>query len=241
MISIIIPTINEEAYMEPLLKSLKPQLHRGDEIIIVDSYSKDRTVEIAEGYECRIITVPKEGIAAAKNAGARIARNSTLAFLDADAIVSKNWLEKIRKHMRGDKRGAVAGLDLYWSISKKRMRLYNRYSRAVFKTAFMCYKYMGGKPWIPSNNCAINRELFFRLGGFANVVCEDVELMRRWPKTVHVHYDPSMKVVLSDRRFVSHGFGKTVKNWLVADIKALYGNGIHAKKYARPIEIEATN
>ena len=82
MISIIIPTLNEERYAEALMKSLVPQLQKGDEIIIVDSFSKDSTLRIVKKYGCKVISMPKKGIAAAKNLGAHKARNDIVAFLD---------------------------------------------------------------------------------------------------------------------------------------------------------------
>lgn len=232
MISIVIPTLNEEKYMEPLLKSLRPQLHPGDEIIVVDSYSKDKTCRVARKYGCRIIEVPRGGIAAAKNAGARKARNPIVAFLDADSVVSRHWLDKIRHHFHYRHIRAVAGLDLYHAASHPRQLMYNAYSRSVFQTGRMVYR-MGGKPWMPSNNCAVERKLFLKIGGYAHVVCEDAELMKRWPASARVHYDPTMIVHLSDRRFRKEGFKKTLATWLIADVKAWLGRGVHAKRYKR--------
>ena len=231
MISLVIPTLNEERHMKPLLESLKPQLHEGDELIVVDSFSKDRTCAIARRYGCRIIRVPRRGIAAAKNAGAEKAKNGIVAFLDADSVVSGRWLKKIRHCFEHHRYSAVAGLDLYHSRNKTRQRIYDRYSRYVFQSARMLYR-IGGKPWMPANNCAIDRDLFLKLK-YSNVVCEDVDLMKRWPKAAKVHYDPSMIVYLSDRRFVEEGFRKTLAAWLVADVKAWRGKGISARRYSR--------
>lgn len=229
-ISIVIPTLNEEKHIRGLLGSLKPQLLGNDEIIIIDSFSKDRTRAIARSAGCRVITVPPEGIAAAKNAGAEKARNDIVAFLDADCAVSERWLAKIRDHLSSGGCSAVAGLDLYASHNRASGIGYNLYSRLVFWAARAIYA-LGGKPWFPSNNCAMRRKLFMRLR-FSNVVCEDVDLMRRWPMSERVRYDASMVVRLSDRRFRKEGFWKTLAGWLVADIKAWNGNGIHAKGYS---------
>ena len=164
MLSIIIPTLNEERFMQPLLKSLVPQLEKGDEIIIVDSHSNDRTVAIARKYRCRVVSMPRKGIAAAKNKGARKAKNSIVAFLDADCVVSKRWLEKIKKHFKTGKFKAVAGLDLYRAHSKKRQSMYNTYSKSLYHAARTFHR-LGGKAWLPANNCAIEKRLFLKIGG----------------------------------------------------------------------------
>jgi len=250
MFSIIIPTLNEEKYIEQLLRSLAPQLQKGDELIVVDSYSEDMTVAIAKKYGCRIISMPRKGIAAAKNTGARKAKNPIIVFLDADSVVAKDWLSRISSHFQTSGVVAVAGLDLYStdtnyqspdqkpSASASRIyhkicnKLYNLYSCAVFYSGLTLYS-LSGKPWIPSNNCAIRRDIFLKIGGYRSVVCEDAELMRRWPKDAQVRYDHAAVVSLSDRRFRKNGFLKTVLLWVIADIMAWVGKGTPATSYTR--------
>jgi glycosyltransferase involved in cell wall biosynthesis len=231
-ISVIIPTLNEEKYISTVLAALVPQTQRGDEIIIVDSFSKDRTLSIARKYKCKIISMPAKGIALAKNAGARTARNEIIAFLDADSTVSEHWLDHIRNSLSNSKLAAVAGLDLYGSKSKSLESLYNFYSKCVFGIALLLYN-IGGKPWMPSNNCAMHKKMFLSIGGYADRVCEDTELMRRWPRSAFVHYDSGMTVCLSDRRFRKEGFIGTLFLWLVADVRAWLGDGIPTIQYKR--------
>ena len=50
ILSIIIPTYNEEEYLPLLLESIKQQDFRDYEIIVADANSKDNTVKIAEEY-----------------------------------------------------------------------------------------------------------------------------------------------------------------------------------------------
>ncbi len=65
------------------------------------------------------------------------------------------------------------------------------------------------------------------------MVCEDAEMMRRFPREHAVCYDKSMIVTLSDRRFRQNGFGKTLALWAVADIRGWLGKGIHTRKYKK--------
>ena len=85
MLSIIIPTHNEENYLPKLLKCIKKQDYKDYEIIIGDSFSTDKTIEIARNYGCRIIkdTVPNGGPAMGRNNAAKKARGEMLLFLDA--------------------------------------------------------------------------------------------------------------------------------------------------------------
>jgi glycosyltransferase involved in cell wall biosynthesis len=56
--SVIIPTYNEEKYIENCLRSVRNQKINGKiEIIIVDSNSSDRTREIAKKYANKVINI----------------------------------------------------------------------------------------------------------------------------------------------------------------------------------------
>ncbi len=85
MLSIIIPTLNEEKYLPLLLESIKKQDFKDYEIIVADAGSRDNTVKIAREYGCRIVPggLPAKG----RNNGAKIASGDILFFLDADTIL----------------------------------------------------------------------------------------------------------------------------------------------------------
>lgn len=71
MLSIIVPALNEEKYLPILLSQIKKQNFNSDsEIIVADAGSKDKTVEIARNYGCKIIPggLPARG----RNEGAKI-------------------------------------------------------------------------------------------------------------------------------------------------------------------------
>ena len=55
ILSIIIPTYNEEEYLPVLLESIKQQDFSDYEIIVADADSKDNTVKIAEEYGCIVV------------------------------------------------------------------------------------------------------------------------------------------------------------------------------------------
>jgi Glycosyltransferases involved in cell wall biogenesis len=92
-ISVIIPCYNEARYLPRLLASLETARHRfgGDpdaiEVIVADNGSTDRTAAIAAAAGCRVAFAGLRRIAAARNAGAAIARGEILAFVDADSQV----------------------------------------------------------------------------------------------------------------------------------------------------------
>lgn len=89
-LSIIIPTLNEEKYIERTLKNLK-QIHSIEhEIIVADTNSKDRTREIAKQYADKVVVydgTKKPNAAIIRNMGAKSAKGDVLLFQDADVLL----------------------------------------------------------------------------------------------------------------------------------------------------------
>lgn len=94
MLSIIIPTWNEEKYLPKLLDCIKSQTYKDYEIVIADGNSTDKTREIARKYGCRVVREPlnKSHPGIARNLGAKTAKGDILAFLEADAQFNENFL-----------------------------------------------------------------------------------------------------------------------------------------------------
>jgi len=89
VISIIIPTLREEQFLERTLKNLEG-LTLPHEIIITDGGSTDRTLEIARRYTDKVVVWDKprrQTFGEAKNAGAALATGEFLVFIDADALM----------------------------------------------------------------------------------------------------------------------------------------------------------
>lgn len=67
LVSINIPTYNSEKTLDQCLSSVKNQTYKKIEIIIIDSYSTDRTIEIAKKFSAEILTA--ESLATARKTG----------------------------------------------------------------------------------------------------------------------------------------------------------------------------
>ncbi len=102
-IAIVIPAKNEAQYLERCLQSLRKLDYPKDrlEIIVVDNFSDDETVEIAEGFsEVRTFT-HAGNIGALRNFGAQQSNSELIAFIDADCLAPPNWLEVALEYIRG--------------------------------------------------------------------------------------------------------------------------------------------
>jgi len=92
-ISVIIPTLNQEKYIEQCLLSIQQQSYKDIEIIVVDDGSTDRTLQILNRLRLtddRIILLEQQrmGAGAARNLGMTAATGRYIHFVDSD-----DWLE----------------------------------------------------------------------------------------------------------------------------------------------------
>ena len=99
-ISVIIPARNEEHALPNSLNSLSDQLSHGDEVIVVDDHSEDKTKEVAESSGVKVLeSLPTPegwiGKTWACYQGANMASGEILVFLDADTVLEKNGLKHI--------------------------------------------------------------------------------------------------------------------------------------------------
>jgi cellulose synthase/poly-beta-1,6-N-acetylglucosamine synthase-like glycosyltransferase len=91
MLSFIVPAYNEELELPATLTAIRhaaASVEQGHEIIVADDASNDRTVEIANEFSARVVAIERRQIAAARNAGGRVARGDVLFFVDADTRIS---------------------------------------------------------------------------------------------------------------------------------------------------------
>ncbi|MEE3489534.1 MAG: MJ1255/VC2487 family glycosyltransferase [Methanobrevibacter sp.] len=103
ILSIIIPTYNEEEYLPVLLDSIKSQSFDDYEIIVADANSTDKTREVAESYGCTVVDggLPAVG----RNNGAKIAKGEYLLFLDSDLELTEDYLRNALYEFRMERLG----------------------------------------------------------------------------------------------------------------------------------------
>ncbi|HSS96757.1 MAG TPA: glycosyltransferase family 2 protein, partial [Terriglobales bacterium] len=89
-LSVVIISYNEEANIGRTLESVMPLVSEGKgEIIVVDSGSTDRTVEIAKSFGAKVFTEAWKGYAAQKNSAIDKATGDWILSLDADEEVGE--------------------------------------------------------------------------------------------------------------------------------------------------------
>jgi len=211
MISVIIPTYNEEKNIERCLKSLENQtVPRNEfEVIVVDGQSKDRTVEIAKKYADKIIQQKSKGVGGARNDGARVAKGDIIATTDADCILFKNWIKRIQKNL---KRKNVIGM---YGILKPIDIPDTRLKKIKYKVVFMIgnefMKFTSKLDYhnICGGNCAFDHEIFEKVGGYRSLpILDDLEIGTRIKRLGKIILDVKMLIGFSVRRLEKIGLQK---------------------------------
>lgn len=90
-ITAIIPTLNEEIHIEEAIKSVS----FADEIIVIDSFSTDDTVTLAEKYNVKIIKRKFDDFSSQKNFAIDQAKHPWIYILDADERITLEVKEEI--------------------------------------------------------------------------------------------------------------------------------------------------
>jgi len=104
LLSIIIPAYNEEAVIADCLSSVCNQTFSPEkyEMIVINNASTDKTKQVAQNFNVKIIDEPKKGYVYALRAGCEKAQGNIIAITDADTIVPNDWIEKIYNTYKKD-------------------------------------------------------------------------------------------------------------------------------------------
>ncbi len=215
MLSIIIPTLNEEEYLPALLESIKKQDFNDYEIIVADAGSKDKTVEIARKYGC-IVAVG--GLPAkSRNNGAQIAKGDILFFLDADTNLSDGFLKKSLDEFQVRELD-IASFCLHPFPEKK-------VSYFLVNT-FYNIMILGLEKIQPHGaiGILIKTSLFKIVRGYNEqiTIAEDHDFARRAGKIGKFGIIKSVELLFSDRRFVKDGWMITGAKYFLCALHEMF-------------------
>ncbi len=215
MLSIIIPTLNEEKYLPILIKEIKRQkLIEGYEIIVADAGSIDKTLEIAEKESCKITSggLPARG----RNEGAKIARGDILLFMDADNIsLPENFLQDLLTEFK--KRNLdVASFPIFPKGNFIDKIFYSFYNWFVFAV-------QNFSAWA-TNSILVKKEIFEKVGGFDEEIkiAEDHYFAKMAKKFGRFGLIKTKPVLTSTRRFERDGRLKTYLKYLLAGLYMIF-------------------
>lgn len=185
-ISIVIPTRDRPGALDACLGALAEQSLPRErfEVVVVDDGGLVELGDVVDRHrdplQISLIRQAHAGPAAARNAGAEVARGETLAFTDDDCLPDADWLAAIAAAVERSPGSIVGGRTVNALVS-------NRCSEASQSVITHIYedglRRTGQLPFVTSNNLALDQELFDTLGGFdasfPEAAAEDRDLSAR--------------------------------------------------------------
>jgi len=224
MISIIIPTYNEEKYLPLLLKSIRKQSYKKYEIIVANNNSKDKTRKIAKHFGCKIVKGGSPG--KARNNGAKIGKYNLL-FLDADDIIKDrdfltNFLKKIRQRKLD-----IATCKVLPDSRKLSAKFYYFLKNYLNKYFGYIGKHASGQIVF------IKKKMFEKINGYDEslLLAEEHDLVQRAARYGKFHFFMNIHIHNSARRIEKEGLFMILLKNGYSELYRLFGKKIRKKLF----------
>lgn len=101
LVSVSIPTLNSSRTFEACLSAIRAQSYDNIELVVVDSYSSDSTVEIARRFDAKVYF--ERGLMRQRLECIKRSQGEYMLLLDSDQVISPNLVEKCVLKLREDR------------------------------------------------------------------------------------------------------------------------------------------
>ena len=222
-ISVIIPTFNEETTLARTLAQTSAMPL--EEVIVVDGGSTDCTIPMARAFLTRVprarLVTTVQGRARQMNEGVKASRGEILLFLHADTQLPSNAPEVIERALSGMR--AIGGrFDVQFESASR---------WAPIVSTLMNWRSRWSGIATGDQAIFIRRDIFDRLGGFADIpLMEDIDISRRMKQAGRTAALRET-VTTSFRRWERHGPLRTILSMWA--LRFLYWLGIEPRQLHR--------
>ena len=202
-ISIIIPTINEANNL-PLLLSDLSIIQKEGEILVVDSCSEDKTIDVANIYGARVYKSKERNRGLQLDMGAKNSTGEWLIFLHADTRLTNDWFSKIKPVLKGDKNYIY-----YFKFKINNKKIIYRLLEILVNFRSQYFRQPYG-----DQGLIIHRSTYFNNNGFKKIpLMEDVDFLRRL-KNKKILKQLKLPIFTSSRKWErTNIFLQALNNW----------------------------
>ncbi len=232
MISIIIPTLNEEKIIAKTLESLK-SIRVPCELIVSDAKSSDSTALLARPLADKVVIHDgeyRQTIAEGRNKGAVVAHGEILLFLDADCTIPnpETFFPKVLLHFENPD---IVALTVPYKVPPDVATRGDRIMERIVSTLFRISNNVFHNGRASGEFQMMRKSAFEKVGGYnsALVVGEDIDMFSRLSKTGRTYFDSSVFIYHTGRRAHTIGWPRLLVLWLLNGFSV----AIRGKSYSK--------
>jgi glycosyltransferase involved in cell wall biosynthesis len=235
MISIVIPTLNEEKIIGSTLRTLAATLTLPHEVIVSDGGSADLTADLAAQHGAHVVIFSGPGrqtIAQGRNDGATASGGDFLVFLDADCVIPDPDRVFARALGHFERDPGLVGLTAYVRVFPTDETFADRLVFGIANLGNRIANNVMRRGRSFGEFQMIRRDAFARLGGFRAdlVTIEDADMFFRLTRIGRTLVDARLKVLHTGRRAHRVGWAPLIAMWLF--------NSVFFTLYGRPFTKE---
>ena len=218
MVSVIIPTLNEEKYVGRLLAQFTDEVKKKHnlEIIVSDGGSVDGTVELVKDKVDVLLlhnSSNRQTIAEGRNIGVKAAKGDILFFINADTCINNidHFFETIFDELKNPK---VIAITCKVKTFPEEEQLADKIFHTFHNYYFAALNYLG--VGMGRGECnIIRREKFFEVGGYNETLTagEDFDIFTRLTKKGKIRFLHNQVIFESPRRYRKQGYFKVMRSW----------------------------
>ncbi|MFA6554065.1 MAG: glycosyltransferase [Candidatus Paceibacterota bacterium] len=236
MLSIIIPTYNEEKYIGESLEQFKQKLTLPHEIIVSDDKSTDKTVEIAKSFQDVTVLVPEkkhQAIGANRNEGARTAKGDFFVFMDGDSRIENpdKFFSTILEYFEANKN--VVAVTTYLQVLKECETFTDRFIYIIFNWTHVLKNNIFHTGEASGKFQMIRKEAFLKVNGYREdlVSREDANMFQRLSEIGRTICLSNLRVFHYGRRAHRIGWPKLLYIWMTETLYVAINDRSIAKEW----------
>ncbi len=211
-VAIVIPAYNEERLIGRCLESCIAQMSPPDEIIVVNNKSTDDTLAVVRRYQrfnpqlnIRLLEQNEhQGLIPTRNHGFDNARSDVIGRIDADTVITNDWVKTIRRRFVDPAVDAATGPVLYYDMPLRMLGFWGDHTiRSYLQRNATDQRFLLGA------NMAIRNSAWKAVRHLAHLdpedqLHEDIDLaLTLFKNDFEITYEPTMIAGISGRRLES--------------------------------------
>lgn len=236
MISIVIPTRNEEKIIEKILSTLKSTTTIPHELIVCDGNSTDNTAAIAQKYADKLVIQDKQRpktIGTGRNQGAEAASGEYIVFLDADCTIPNPDAFYTRALNYFETHPKTVGLCARLKVLKEHSTLMDKIVFACVNATYAFFNNILRIGAASGEFMMIKKTAFNEVGGFKEhlAASEDINLFYTISRVGRTHLLRSLVVYHTGRRAHQVGWPKLLWSWFANTVSLVFRHKAASKEW----------